>query len=110
MAKANYIYHQTAGAPIKAWTKGVAMQGIASHAGRRPSPGRKPLGNRRSGRAGEPAAGESAAGESVGASESLDDAPQDPRLPSYPAKSGHDLYGSLSLILGIIPKVLINDP
>ncbi len=105
MAKANYIYHQTAGAPIKAWTKGVAMQGIASHAGRRPSPGRKPLGNRRSGRAGEPAAGES-----VGASESLDDAPQDPRLPSYPAKSGHDLYGSLSLILGIIPKVLINDP
>ncbi len=85
MAKANYIYHQTAGAPIKAWTKGVAMQGIASHAGRRPSPGRKPLGTRRSGRAGEPAAGESAAGESVGASESLDDVPNRPRLPSYPA-------------------------
>jgi probable phosphoglycerate mutase len=35
------------------------------------------------------------------ASESLDDAPHRPRLPSYPAKSGHDLYGSLSLILGI---------
>ncbi len=26
MAKANYIYHQTAGAPIKAWTKGVPIE------------------------------------------------------------------------------------
>ncbi len=111
MAKANYIYHQTAGAPIKAWTKGVAMQGIASHAGRRPSPGRKPLGNRRSGRAGEPAAGEPAAGESaagepaagesVGASKSLADVPQDPRLPSYPADHPRDLYESLIRTFGI---------
>ncbi len=37
------------------------------------------LGSRRSGRAGEPAVGES-----VGASESLDDVPHRPRLPSYP--------------------------
>ena len=64
------------------------MRGIASPAGRRP----KALGNRRSGRAGEPAAGES-----VGASASLDDpsstaaalplrrvdAPHRPRLPFY---------------------------
>ena len=26
MAKANYIYHQTEGAPIKAWTKGVPIE------------------------------------------------------------------------------------
>ncbi len=26
MAKANYIYHQTGGAPIKAWTKGVPIE------------------------------------------------------------------------------------
>ncbi len=36
-----------------------------------------------------------------GRQEAAGDAPQDPRLPSYPAKSGHDFYGSLSLILGI---------
>ncbi len=35
------------------------------------------------------------------ASGSLDDAPHRPRLPSYPAKSGRDLYGPLSLILGM---------
>ena len=72
------------------------MQGIASHVGRRP----KALGNRRSGRAGEPAAGES-----VGASASLDDVPHRPRLPSYPPVGPPhrlpDLYGSLSTLLGI---------
>ncbi|MCZ6770835.1 MAG: hypothetical protein O7G83_02455 [Proteobacteria bacterium] len=56
------------------------MRDIASHA---PRPqalgGPKALGSRRSGRAGEPAAGEL-----MGASESLDDAPLRPRLPSYP--------------------------
>ncbi len=57
------------------------MRGIASHARRRP----KALGSHRSGRAGEPAAGES-----VRASESLDDAPQDPRLPSYPPNGPPD--------------------
>ncbi len=60
----------------------------------------KALGSRRSGRAGEPAAGES-----VRASESLDDAPQDPRLPSYPpvgpADRPPDLYGSLSTLFGL---------
>ena len=71
---------------------GAAMQGIASHAGRRP----KALGNRRSGRAGEPAAGES-----VRASGSLDDVPHRPRLSSYPADRLPDLYGSLSALLGI---------
>ncbi len=39
------------------------------------------------------------------ASESLDDAPQDPRLPSYPPDGPtdrpRDLYGSLSALLGI---------
>ena len=77
------------------------MQGIASHAPRlkaiRPP---KALGSRRSGRAGEPAAGQS-----VRASESLDDVPQDPRLPSYPpggpADRLRDLYGSLSRIFDI---------
>ncbi len=81
----------------------MAMRGIGSHAGRRP----KALGKRRSGRAGEPAVGES-----VGASESLDDVPQDPRLPSYPPVGPpdgppvgpthrlRDLYGSLSTRLG----------
>jgi len=55
-------------------------KGIASHPPRVKAMGRpKALGNRRSGRAGEPAAGES-----VGASASLGDAPRDPRLPSYP--------------------------
>ncbi len=41
------------------------------------------------------------AGESVGASESLDDVPHRPRPPSYPAERLHDLYGSLSTLLGI---------
>ncbi len=81
------------------------MRDIGSHAPHLkamgcPPPGRKPLGSRRSGRAGEPAAGES-----VGASESLDDVPQDPRLPSYPPNGPTDrppdLYGSLSALLGI---------
>ncbi len=40
------------------------------------------------------------------ASGSLDDAPHRPRLPSYPAKSGHDLYGSLSLILGMSHRIV----
>jgi len=60
------------------------------------------LGNRRSGRAGEPAAGES-----VRASESLADVPHRLRLPSYPPVGPthrlHDLYGSLSALLGIRP-------
>ncbi len=60
----------------------------------------KAVGSRRSGRAGEPAAGQS-----VGASESLDDAPHCPRLPSYPPVGPTDrlpdLYGSLSALLGI---------
>ena len=47
-------------------------------------------------------AGEPAPGESVGASESLADVPQ---LPSYPPVGPtvrlHDLYGSLSTVLGI---------
>ncbi len=77
------------------------MTGIASPAPRLKAMGRpKALGNRRSGRAGEPAVGES-----VGASESLDDAPQDPRLPSYPPDGPThrlpDLYGSLSRTFGI---------
>ncbi len=77
------------------------MRVIASHAPRLKAMGRpKALGNRRSGRAGEPAAGES-----VEASESLDDAPQDPRLPSYPPDGPTDrlpdLYGSLSTLLGM---------
>ena len=50
-------------------------------------------------------AGAPAAGESVGAPESLDDVPQDPRLPSYPPLGPTDrlpdLYGSLSALLGI---------
>ena len=79
----------------------MAMQGIGSHAPRLKAMGRpKALGNRRSGRVGEPAAGES-----VQASESLDDVPQDPRLPSYlpvgPTDRLRDLYGSLSTGLGI---------
>ncbi len=80
----------------------MAMRGIGSHAPRLKTMGSpKALGNRRSGRAGEPAAGES-----VGASESLDDAPQDPRLPSYPPVGPTDrlpdLCGSLSRTFGII--------
>ncbi len=77
------------------------MRGIASHAPGLKSMGRpKALGNRRSGRAGEPAVGET-----VRASESLDHAPQDPRLPSYPPVGPtdrlRDLYGSLSRTFGI---------
>ncbi len=77
------------------------MRDIASHAPRLKAMGRpKALGNRRSGRAGEPAAGES-----VGASESLDDVPHRLRLPSYPPVGPTDrlpdLYGSLSTLLGI---------
>ncbi len=81
------------------------MRDIGSRAPRLKAMGSpKALGNRRSGRAGEPAAGES-----VGASESLDDVPQDPRLPSYPPVGPPvgptdrlpDLYGSLSARLGI---------
>ncbi len=73
------------------------MRVIASHAPRLKAMGRpKALGNRRSGRAGEPAACES-----VGASESLDDAPQDLRLPACPADRLPDLYGSLSTLLGM---------
>ncbi len=79
------------------------MQSIASPAGRRPPPGRKPLANRRSARAGEPAAGES-----VGASESFADVPHRPRLSSYPPIGPtdrlRDLYGSLSTRLGIMSK------
>ncbi len=79
----------------------MAMPGIASHGPRLKAMGRpKALGSRRSGRAGEPAAGES-----LRASESLDDVPQDPRLPSYPPNGPshrlRDLYGSLSARLGI---------
>ncbi len=79
----------------------MAMRDIGSHAPRLKAMGRpKTLGNRRSGRAGEPAAGES-----LRASEGLDDVPQDPRLPSYPPVGPtdrlRDLYGSLSALLGI---------
>ena len=82
------------------------MQGIASHAGRRPkAPVHKTWGNRRSGRAGE-----AAAGDSVGASESLDDVPHRPRLPCYPPVGPTDrlpdLYGSLSALLGISVDVV----
>ncbi len=78
------------------------MRDIGSHAPDLKVMGRpKALGNRRSGRAGEPAVGDS-----MRASESLDDVPQDPRLPSYPPVGPsdrlHDLYGSLSALLGII--------
>ncbi len=37
-------------------------------------------------------------------SESLDDVPHRPRLPSYPADRLPDLYGSLSMRLGINPR------
>ncbi len=50
-------------------------------------------------------AGEPAVGDSMGASGSLDDVPQDPRLPSYPPLGPtdrlRDLYESLSTLLGI---------
>jgi len=82
----------------------VAMPDIASHAGRRPPPGRKPW---------ETAVPVAQANRQWAkrrrASESLDDVPQDPRLPSYPpvgppvspTQRPHDLYGSLSALLGI---------
>ncbi len=79
----------------------MAMRDIGSHAPHLKVMGRpKALGSRRPGRAGEPAVGDS-----MGASESLDDVPQDPRLPSYPPVGPThrlpDLYGSLSALLGI---------
>ncbi len=79
----------------------MTMRDIGSHVPHLKAMGRpKALGNRRSGRAGEPAAGES-----VRASDSRDDVPQDPRLPSYPPVGPTDrlpdLYGSLSTRLGI---------
>ncbi len=58
----------------------MAMRDIGSRAPHlKAMGGPKALGSRRSGRAGEPAAVDL-----VGASASLDDVPQDPRLPSYP--------------------------
>ncbi len=78
----------------------MAMRDIGSHARRSPkAPAHKTCGSRRSGRAGEPAAGES-----VGASESLDDVPYCPRLPSYPVDRLTDLFGSLSTLFGINPR------
>ncbi len=44
------------------------------------------------------------------ASESLDDVPHRPRLPSYPADRLPDLYGSLSALLGISPETPSNQP
>ncbi len=41
------------------------------------------------------------------ASESLDDVPHRPRLPSYPADRLPDLYGSLSALLGINPLLKV---
>ena len=43
------------------------------------------------------------------ASESLTDAPHRPRLPSCPAKRGHDLHGSLLSILGITSLAASSD-
>ena len=43
------------------------------------------------------------------ASESLDDVPHRPRLPSYPADRPRDLYGSLIRTFGIIPRSADND-
>ncbi len=79
----------------------MPMRDIGSHAPHlKAMRSPKALGNRRSGRAGEPATGEW-----VGASESLDDVPQDLRLPCYPPIGPThrlpDLYGSLSTRLGI---------
>ena len=79
----------------------MEMRGIGSHAPRLKAMGRsKALGSRRSGRAGDPAVGESGR-----ASESLDDVPHRPRLPSDPpvgpTDRPHDLYGSLSALLGM---------
>ncbi len=65
----------------------MAVRRTASR-GRR---GPKALGNRRSGRAGEP----------PGASGSLADAPHRLRLPSGPADRPRDLYGSFLWIIGI---------
>ena len=100
--------HRDGSQGFRPGARGVAMRDIGSHARRRPTA----LGNRRSGRAGEPPAGES-----VGASESLDDpssaaaalplrrvdVPHRPRLSCYPADRLPDLYGSLSTLLGITP-------
>ncbi len=62
------------------------MRGIASDGPRLKAMGRpKALGSRRSGRVGEPAVGES-----VRASESLEDVPHRPRLPSYPPDGPSD--------------------
>ena len=82
-----------------AWRSGAGHR--TSHAPHLKAMGRpKALGNRRSGRAGEPAAGEL-----VGASESLADVPHRPRLPSYPPVGPthrlRDLYGSKSRTFGI---------
>ena len=91
----------------------MAMRDIGSHAphlkamGRPKAPVHKIWGNRRSGRAGEPAVGES-----VRASESLDDVPHRLRLPSCPpvgpADRLHDLYGSLSTLLGLTPSAPVS--
>ncbi len=86
----------------------MAMRDIGSHAPRLKAMGiRKALGSRRSGRAGEPVAGES-----VGASESLDDVPHRLRLPSDPPVGPthrlHDLYGSLSTLLGLTPSAPVS--
>ena len=86
------------------------MRDIGNHAphlkamGSPKAPVHKIWGSRRSGRAGEPAVGES-----VRASESLDDVPHRPRLPSHPpvgppvgpTDRPRDLYGSLTALLGI---------
>ncbi len=80
-----------------------AWRGDAGHrkpCGTPSAPWPKTLGSRRFGRAGEPAVGDS-----MGASESLDDVPHRPGLSSYPPVGPtdrlHDLYGSLSALLGI---------
>ncbi|MCH9013543.1 MAG: DUF4863 family protein, partial [Proteobacteria bacterium] len=68
------------------------MQGIASHARRRP----KTLGNRLRSRR------RSAGGRRKASTMS----PHRPRLPSYPADRLRDLYGSLSALLGISVDVV----
>ncbi len=71
------------------------MRGIASHAGRRPPPARKPW------EAAVPVAQANRQRANGRASESLDDVPHRPQLPSYPADRLPDLYGSLSTRLGM---------
>ena len=83
-----------------------AWRGDAGH--RKPcgtpseSPGKPPVRSR----------GRTGSGRIGGASESLDEAPHRPRLPSYPpvgpADRLPDLYGSLSAFLGITPRSLAN--